>query len=186
MQSIQGSNFSFERSTECWAPRLTSNGPLKDDRLRGDFDVFDLARSSGNGQPVFAQTLDVEHDGLANLRFDFGHRRTRGNTAGKIRHVSRVVAFGLFNDDGVAHKTSRFQAGLLQDAVQRAGRQVIARLAGNGDTARLVRMLKLPMAPPSCNQHPAIGLEHSEDFAHLHEGRIAGSPAQGSFCEANP
>ena len=68
--------------------------------------------------------------------------------------------------------TSRLQTGLLLDTVQCAGRQIIARFAGNSDATSLARVLELAMTSTSCNQVPAVGLEHSEHFADLHGQRI--------------
>lgn len=44
----------------------------------------------------------MKDDGFANFGLDFGDGSARGYTAWKIRGICRVVAFGHFNDDGVA------------------------------------------------------------------------------------
>ncbi len=127
-----------------------------------DLDVFDLAYTVGNWHTVFAQAFDVEDDSFADLGFDFSDSRTRGYAARKSRDIRRVVTFGLFNDDGVAHMTSRLQTSLLLNTVQCTGRQIIARFAGNSDATRLARVLELAMISTSCDQMPTIGLQHSQ------------------------
>lgn len=42
------------------------------DSLRGELDGLDLARGLGNGEPAFAQAVEVKGDGLADLRFGLG------------------------------------------------------------------------------------------------------------------
>jgi hypothetical protein len=65
-------------------------------------------------------------------------------------------AICLFDHDGVAHLLVLLQPRLLQYAVQGAGRQVVRRLAGNGDAAGLHRVLELPVAASGGHLDPAI------------------------------
>ena len=146
--------------------------------LRCDLDVFDLACAVGNWHSVFAQTLQMEDDCSSDLGLDFGNGGARRYAPRKVGDVRRVVACGLFNDDGVAHMTSRLQTSLLLNTVHCSGCQIVARLTGNGDATRLARVLELAMTSTSCDQVPTIGLEHPQNFADLHEGRIAGLSRQ--------
>ena len=112
--------------------------------LRGNLDILHLTRRRRNRQTVLAKALDVKDDCVAYLCFDFSDCGARRNAAGKVWHVCRIVASGLFNDNGVAHKPSP-ETSLLQDAVQRTGREIVARLAGDRDAADLARVLELPV-----------------------------------------
>jgi hypothetical protein len=56
------------------------------------------------GLAVLRQPLDMKPDRLANLDLDGMHRRCRSDAAGQIRHIGRVVAIGLLDDDGEAHQ----------------------------------------------------------------------------------
>ena len=72
--------------------------------------------------------------------------------ARKVRGIGRVVALGPFNNDQKpvhAHSPSLRlpEPGLLQDAVQSARRQIISRMARNGNSAGLCGVLVLPVAP---------------------------------------
>jgi hypothetical protein len=104
----------LERRVGRHRPKREAFGDQRANRpLRRDLDVFDLARTIGNWHSVFAQAFDVEDDSFADLGFDFSDSRARGYAARKIGDIRRVVTFGLFNDDGVAHMTSRLQTSLL-------------------------------------------------------------------------
>src|SRR6202049_1089895 len=46
----------------------------------------------------------MKSDGVADFDFDLGDRCRRCDTAGQIRHIGRVIALGLFDDDCVAHQ----------------------------------------------------------------------------------
>lgn len=141
--------------------------------LRRYVDVFDLTFGCWDWKTIFPQPFDVKHDGFPDLGFDFSNSRARGDTAREVWDVGRVVAFGLFNDDGVAHRASRLQASLLENAVEGTWRKIIAWLARNGDATRLDRVLELSMTSTSCNVIPAVGLEHAQNFTDLHRYRIA-------------
>ena len=103
----------------------------------------------------------MKDDCLPDLGLNFGDSGARGYTARKVGHIRRVVTFGLLNDDGVAHMTSRLQSSLLLNTVQGAGRQIITRFARDSDATRLARVLELAMTSTSCDQVPTVGLEHS-------------------------
>ncbi len=72
-------------------------------RLGGDVHVFDAAARLGDRQAVLAEPLEVEHDGLPDLRQGFLNGVTHGDTAGKIRNVRPVVPFTFFDYDRKAH-----------------------------------------------------------------------------------
>ena len=72
--------------------------------------------------------------------------------------------------------SSSLQTRLLEDTVQSARCQVVARLAGNRDSAGLGGMRELAMASANGDDLPAIGVQLAEDFADLHHARISGAP----------
>ena len=156
--------------------KALARGRPHDFELRCDFDVFDLARTEWDWLTIGAQTLDVEDDGFADFGLNFSDSCTRGDAAREVWDIRRIVTFGFFDDDGVAHKTSQLKTSLLLNTVQSSGRQIVARPTGNSDATRLARVLELSVTPTSYNQVPTIGLEHSQDFADLHGLRIAGPP----------
>ena len=92
----------------------------------------------------------MEDDGLPDFGFDFRDRRSRGHAARKVGHLGVKISFGLFNDDGVAHGTSRFQTSMFVNAVQGAGSYVIDRLPWNRDAAWVARVLELAMTSTRC------------------------------------
>lgn len=141
--------------------------------LRVNFDIIHLTRRRRNRQTVLAKAFDVKDNGFANFCFNLSDCGACGNATGKVRHIGRVVALGLLNNDGVAHTTS-LQTSLLQDAVQRTGRKIVARLARDRHAADLTRMLELPMAATHGYQAPAIVLKHTKNLTDLHDRRIAG------------
>lgn len=136
--------------------------------LRGNLDVLHLTRRGRDRQAVRAKAVDVKDDCFAYRCFDFSNCGARRNTAGKVWHICRVVAFGPFNDHGVAHRTS-LETSLLQDAVQRPRRKIVARFAGDRDAADLARVLELPVTAARGYQAPAIALEHTKNLTDLHD-----------------
>ena len=60
--------------------------------------------------------------------------------------------------------------GLLADAVQRTGSQVVAQFAGYRDPTSLCRVLVLPVAPTGCDKNPAVLLQ-------LMKKALSGDPA---------
>jgi hypothetical protein len=82
--------------------------------------------------------------------------------------------------------TSLLQASLLQDAVLRAGSEIIARLARNSDPTRFVWVRELTVTSTGYCETPAILLQQPGDFAYLHTLRITGSElALGRLCLGN-
>ena len=72
---------------------------------------------------VSAERFKVSRDGFLNEALDFVDAVPAANTARQVRHVGTVTPVTcLFNDDNVLHENTSFQAGLLENAVQRAGR----------------------------------------------------------------
>ena len=143
--------------------------------LGRNVDVFDLTLRCRNGNAVFSQALNMKGDGLPDLGFDFRDCCTCSDTTRKVRDIGRIVAVCFFNDDGVAHRTSRFQTSLLEDAAQCAGCEIVAWLAGHCDATRLARVLELTMTSPGCNQCPAVALQRSQNLTDFHAVRIAGA-----------
>lgn len=151
-------------------------------RLRCNFDVFDLAGRRRNSKPVFTHAFEMELDCFADLGFDLRDGRSGSHATWKVRYVGRVVAFGLLDHDGVTHMASLLQARLLQDAVLRARCEVIARLARDSDATGLGWVLELAMTSTGCYEMPTILLQQLEDFAHLHRDRIAGQRLSPDDC----
>lgn len=123
----------------------------------------------------------MELDSFADFSFNLGNGCPCGDAARKVWNVGGEVAFGTLNYDGISHMASLFQTGLLQDAVLRAGCEVIAWLARNSDPTGLARVLELAVTAAGCHQMPTIVLQQPEDFAHLHGRRIAGQLARDKF-----
>ena len=67
--------------------------------------------------------------------------------------------------------------GLLEDTIQRAGRQIIVWFPGDGHSPGFCRMLELSMISASCDQEPAIFMYQAQDFPDLHHRTISGSAA---------
>ena len=51
------------------------------ERLRSDFNVFDLAGRRRNSKAVFTHAFEVEFDGLADFNLDLGNSCPRGDAA---------------------------------------------------------------------------------------------------------
>ena len=152
--------------------------------LRGNFDVLHLTRRRRNRQTVLAKAFDVKDNGFAYFCFNFRNCGACGNTTRKVRHICRVVALGLLNNDCVAHMIS-LQASLLQDAVQRTGRKIVARFARGRDAAGLARVLELPVTAARGYQAPAIALKHTKNLSDLHDRRIAGRVSRHSTSKVS-
>ena len=71
--------------------------------LGGNLDVLDRALRCRERQAVFAQAIQMEFDGLADLAFGFFGRSAGRNATRKIRNVGGVVAFCFLYDNGVSH-----------------------------------------------------------------------------------
>ena len=61
---------------------------------------------------------------------------------------------------------------MLQDAVKCTRSKVIAGLSRYSDPPRLDRVLELAVAAPGCYEIPTVLVQHTEDLANLHTGRI--------------
>ena len=126
----------------------------------------------------------MKPDRFTHADFDFCHRRPGRHASRKVGCVGRVISFRLFDHDGVSHDNSLFQAGLLENAVERADCQIIAALAGNGHAARPFAVLELMMAATRRDESPTILFEHPDHFADLHAARISEtSAARTSIAE---
>ena len=68
------------------------------------------------------------------------------------------------------------QAGLLEDTVERAGCQIVAGLAWNGDPARLGGMLELTMATANCDKEPPVIMQQTEQGSHFHPPTLTLAP----------
>ena len=69
--------------------------------LSRDIDILDLTRWFRHRQSIFAQALNMERDGFLDLFLDFSDPGSRCDAARKVQDEGRIVAFSLFNDDGV-------------------------------------------------------------------------------------
>jgi hypothetical protein len=146
-------------------------------RLRRNVDVLDLARWCRDRHAVFPHAFDVEGNSVADLTLDLRHGGTRSDTTGQVWNVGRVVALGLFNHDGITHTTSQLQTRLLEDAIQCARSEIIARFAGYCDPAGLRRVFELAVTAPRGHKVPAIGLQQAQNFANFHAASISGGTA---------
>ena len=141
-------------------------------------DVFDLARWDWDRKSIFSQPFDMECDGFADFGLDLRNAGAGCDAAGQVRDVRGVVAFCLLDDDRVAHITSRLETCLLEDAVQRAWREIVAWLTWNSDPTGLARVLVLAMTAPCGDEVPAICLDQPKHLADLHRRRIPARPGR--------
>jgi hypothetical protein len=123
----------------------------------------------------------MEGNSLTDLTLNLCDGGARSDTAREIGYVGRVVALGLFNHDGIAHTTSRLQTSLLENAIQCARSEIIARFAGYRDAAWFDGVLELAMTSARSGKVPAIGLEQAENFANFHASSISGHHAGRCF-----
>ena len=61
---------------------------------------------------------------------------------------------------------------MLQDAVKCTRSKVIARLSSYSDPAWFGWVLELAVAATGCHKVPPVLVQHTEDLANLHAGRI--------------
>src|ERR1043166_8903179 len=66
----------------------------------------------------------------------------------------------------------RFEAGLFQDAVQRAWRQVVVAATGNRDKSRFGWMLELVVAAARSGEQPTVVFEPAPRVANFHTGEF--------------
>ena len=66
-----------------------------------------------------------------------------------------------------------FQAGLLENTVQSASRNVNARMTGNGHDSWFVRVLEVTMTAAGARQKPAVSLDELDNVANLHFGVVS-------------
>src|ERR1700676_2696025 len=59
-----------------------------------------------NWLAVFLQAVEMKFDRLAYFVLHGLDGRRRGNAAGQVRHIGRVVALRVFDHDGVPHQHS--------------------------------------------------------------------------------
>ena len=71
---------------------------------------------------------------------------------------------------------SLLEACALKNAVECTRRDVYAKFSCNRDRSYLFRVLKLPMASSRANVVPAVLLQQSYHFAHLHVPTLALAP----------
>lgn len=69
--------------------------------------------------------------------------------------------------------TCSFQPRLFEDAVECAGSEIITHVAGDCDSARLRRMLLLPMTATCGNHIPSVGLDHLDRLPNFHPQNIS-------------
>ena len=115
----------------------------------------------------------MECNCFADLGFDLKDSGACSDTSWKVRYIGRIVVLSFLDDDGVPHMTS-LEPSLFEDAVQRTGRKVVARLARNRDAPDFALMLELPMTPTRGDQTPTVALQQAKHFADFHGRRIAG------------
>jgi len=64
------------------------------------------------------------------------------------------------------------QVCLFQNTLEGAGCQVVGRLAGDGDTTRLARVLELSMTAATSDLHPSVVPQHSQHRSDFHPARV--------------
>src|SRR5712691_10701704 len=79
---------------------------------------------------------------------------------------------------------SLLETRLLQDAVKCTRSKVIAGLSRYSDPARLNRVLELAVAASGCHEIPTVLVQHTEDLANLHAGRIPARLVSGKSARS--
>src|SRR5215471_3856740 len=72
----------------------------------------------------------METDSLADLRFNFLDSFACRDAARQIRHISRIIAFGLFNHNRVAHQRCSFSPACFKSAKSSDGLPAIVTRPG--------------------------------------------------------
>src|SRR2546422_4748632 len=74
----------------------------------GHVDVINLARWGRNGKAVFAQTFDMEFDGLTDLCLSLGDRCPGRDAARKIGNIGGIIVLRLLDYHSVTHLEPHF------------------------------------------------------------------------------
>jgi len=119
---------------------------------------------------VAPKASNVHFDGLFHVSFSRFSRSSRGDTSRKVWGIGRIIFASLFDDDKISDHGSivLLQTGLLEDAVQSNGSQVVILVSGDCHPSQLGRMLVLAMAPFMSNLIPAVLPEHSHGITDFH------------------
>src|SRR5258706_883644 len=122
------------------------------DGLCHNIDVIDAAGGWRNGSAIFTQTFKMKLNCFANLGFDFLNGAASSYTPRQVRNVRRVVAFGLFDYDCIAHwaPISSIQTGSEYCLACQAPSHRQVYLAR--DPTGIRRMLELAGGSPGCLQ----------------------------------
>lgn len=134
-----------------------------DYQLYSHFNILHPTGARWHGQPIFAQAIKVKSDGITNFRFDFGGGCSRGNASRQIGNICRVTAFGLLDNDCVAHATS-LRTCLFENTVLRTWSQIVAGLSRSSYPARLARVLELAIEFPAWRSNSNRHLEGGGEF----------------------
>ncbi len=89
--------------------------------LSSYLDILNLTNGWWNGYAIFTHTVDMKDDRLTNLDFGLFSSFPRSYAARQVRDIGGEIPGCLLNNNSVTHvRTSFFQTGLFQHAVQRA------------------------------------------------------------------
>jgi hypothetical protein len=153
-------------------------------RLRGllpNLDIVRLARRLWDRQPILPHALEMKFDGFADFYFHVFRRIADGNATGQIRNIRGVVSLALLDHDSVTHG-SVLKAGLPKNALQRAGLQIGAQLAGHGDAAFLDNMLELAVTAFRRREGPSVVLKTTDDFPDGRRHGVMNTPSCRRRC----
>jgi hypothetical protein len=70
-------------------------------RLGREFDVGEVGVGFGSGFAFFAEFLEAEGDGAAEVVFAFRPRGAGGDVGGEVGRVGGVACAGFFDDDEI-------------------------------------------------------------------------------------
>lgn len=112
----------------------------------------------------------MHFDGLSHIFFSRRPRVPRCRAAWEIGGERRVVPLGFFDDDEIpGHRSISFlKAGLLEDAAQRPGSQVIIPVTRDRHASFLDRARELAVTPSLDNLIPAVLPELFYDITNFH------------------
>src|SRR5262249_1619533 len=100
----------------------------------------------GNGQAVRLQPVDMKTDGFADFLLNSCNAIARGDTARQVWHVSRIVAFRLFDHDCITHQRWSLKPACFKMLFNVPGARSSDGFSGDCHATGLFRMLVLAMA----------------------------------------
>jgi len=135
----------------------------------GDFHELTVRAWSGQGDTILLEPIDVEVYGLADQLQYFFSCVPYGDAAREVRDMRSPAVLPALDYHHVSHLhyTSVFQAGLLQNGVERSWRDINTWLPSHGQGPWFARVLELPVAASRSRQSPPVPLQYTNQFPDL-------------------